>query len=634
MATAEIDLGNGRVAEVEIPQGEDPGTYVAHAAQLLKAQSATPASGSLSAQLRSEGEQDTASNIGRELLRPFKSTGNEIVQGFNQAFRPTYDQPNMFDRGVGAITGGLVSPEMSQKAISTPVSQITGLLRMLFPVVGAVANEADVGVNRAARFAGAPDQVADVAGKTAGLGAGFAAPTTGPISLVQQLGQMLTRGGMAPIRAAEATNATNAGLNVGVDARNAAQQSDFLDALSRETAAAQDTAQVNRTANMRNAAAREAALRDVSTAEGRVAQMQGPNVMSPAAARLRNPLTNEQAYGFMNEPTTVMPTIPLTHLEGAADNILAKLKGTPKALQPTKAKNVAEQLTTPDAVGEAFGDMTPQQQRAWSAIKDQLQQSKQSGGLALDKVDEIANGLGQLTHSPDPRTSGLAKKMYKEMFNDIREAAKTDPVAAQYVAANRIARQNLAARDIADIVTFNGTKIDKLGRLTVDPGAILKAVQKNELLADLPPEQAREFVDTLDAVFRARSRVPAEQSVLPEIVPATKVRKPPTMEKSLPTNGEPSAPGGHVPYHSPKRLAMGLAGASAFHAMGLPAYSGGLVGYAMAANYPRLIFTAARTRAGRQMLETLYKDMPPRVGDTAKFFALSNFLKSQPVEVQ
>jgi hypothetical protein len=632
MAAYEVDI-DGKIVEVDVPAGQNPATYLQHATHSIRSQMARG------------DESDSFGNLMGEVGRVGKNYLGEMWEGAKGAFAPKYSEPNMFDRGVGAVLGDGAA-DASQKYISTPVSQIASLMRAIFPMVGTGMEEARVGGDRLTRSLGGSDNAGKVVGDSMAAGAGMVMPTSGgPLNLAAQLIKKLGAGGIKPVRAAEAEGQMNVHRNAFIDQRNDEAMSGWLDQISGQTSRAQargeEVVQGNRMAQSQSAE-RQAALQRQQQAEGRIASYDPATgrTTSPAADKLRNPVSNEEAYSFMNAPEFKPPTIPLTKLEGMASEITAQFEGVPKSLSPSKTGKVAEELTAADPTGGAWGQMEPAQRQQWAAIREKLQTSKSSGGMTLDKVHEMIKGLGELTHAPDPRTSGLAKKMYRETWDDVRNAAYEmdstgrvlkvkDQAAHQLVEANKIASQNLAARDIADKILFNGSKVDKLGRLQVDPGAILRAVQKDNLLAQIPAVERAEFIDTLNQVFRVRREVPAETAVRPEIIKATKIGKGPKLESRLPETVAPQQPSTAISHWNPLRLAAGAVGHGGAAMGGIPGYLGAMGGYAAAAAYPRLIFSAAMTKPGRAFLNTLYKDAPPMLGETAKMTAISNFLIAQ-----
>lgn len=529
----------------------------------------------------------TPPTYGGELLRPLQRTGEEFLAGARQAFAPQYSSEN---------------PSAVERYVTTPASQLMGALRMaVAPITGLMQEPTERAARSVGQTLGIPDPLNEIIARTAGLGAGAMAPqglVTAPLRLAQRGLQMFTNPARAAITSAEELSTAN---------------------------------------QVRNLAS-EMAGQQAQQASSRIAQREvGGLITSPLAQSVRAPQTTEQAFSFMQQLPEQAPQIAVPGLAKAANKITQRFENTIESLTPRGAKT-AEQLAgeiTPGAAAAAAGNispmpgvpplaqMTPQQQAIWGPIVNDLSKAT-SGKLDLPTLQNVQQGIGLLTRNTDPRTAGFAKHLYRNLMDDVRTASATSPEAAQFYQATRVARQNFAAEDLADIITKNGTTIDSFGRLTVKPGSILKAIQKNDLLKDLPPEEAKRVSDALENAFHAQRNVRAAGA-------ATRA------ESVAPVPPHGGAQGMLHGAMSVKGVLAGLGSAALaeFLGTGIPHYYAFAAGNMSAAALPRAIFRAAMTPQGRALLNILYRDVPPTVigpGAQTAVTALTNFLHAQDAQ--
>jgi hypothetical protein len=361
-----------------------------------------------------------------------------------------------------------------------------------------------------------------------------------------------------------------------------------------------------------------------------LAQRQGIQLTSPFGASLSNKLTNEQAFAFLGEVPPGTAQLPLTNLQRAAESILSRFEPVPKALQPSKFMKTATELTgeTPTLSGVPVGDMTAQQKAAWAPLLDTIKGHNQVGGLDLTKLAQFKQSIGDLT-----RVTGsehLGRQLYRGLMDDLRIAAKTDPVAAQALRANEIASQNLAAKDIADIVTMHGTQRTAAGKLVIKPNVIEKRVAEDELLKQLPPDQQKRFIDTINDVYRIKTRVATAEARVKTAAKGVKAAGPESTLPEIITPGQASKLGGVSRFVSAAAgaVAGGVAGSLVGHPY-VGAVGGAELGRHAGEQLSQLIFQIALKPRGQDFLKTLFADIPPVVGDAAKLAALQNFLASQ-----
>jgi hypothetical protein len=593
----------------------------------------------------SKGLQPTTAM--EELTRPLRTIGREIYEGGKAAFAPKYSEPNWFDRLMAQTAGGApAAAEASQKYISTPASQVMGLLRALVGGVPAAGGE-ELGIlNQRLRSGMGLEQNPE--GDLLMNLVGAAATPTSAVNLPLRAATSLTRSTLRPamrsITQAETQGAENVMRNVRT-AREAetamAEKITTTGKAETERAAAIAAAEAKRVEAYNHLAQATAQL-DIATAQ--VARRQGIAVTSPFGASLAAPVTNEQAYSFLKalKPGAI-PSIPLTNLQKTAEEIIEQFEGIPKPLIPSKGVKTARELTGEDITTQLLGgiqvdDLTVAQKSAYAPLLETIKQHNNLGGLAIDKLQQFKQSIGELTKVTGSAT--LGRRLYRGLMDDLREAAKTNPGAAQALRANTIAGQNLAARDIADAVTYNGTLVDKFGRLRIQSNTLRKKLDTDELLQQLPEAKRKEVVDTLEEIFRANKRIEtAEGGVATAeagVKAATKLRVPKNIvakqPADLPEIISPIAPKAGFVSRTLGR-GIGAATGGTLGAMtGVPyggyagAYAGAKLGAQGADQLPQLIFQAALKPGGREFLKTMFADMPPMLGDIGKAAAISNFL--------
>lgn len=586
-------------------------------------------------------------SLGEEVVRPFTTVGREIFEGGKAAFAPEYSKPNAFDRLMAQTAFGAPrAAELSQKYISTPASQVMGLLRALGSVPTAVGEELGI-LNQRLRS-----------------GMGLEQNPEGD-RLLELTGAAATPSSLATLPIKAATAATRATFRPAQRAIQTAEREGVEASITNvsrardvETAAAKATqetveAEASRLAKVAAAEAkRQAAYANLakSTAQldqatAKVAQRQGLTVTSPFGASLAAPITNEQAFSFLKalRPGAV-PSIKLSNLQKSAEDIVEQFEGIPKPLAGGKAVKTAQALSGTDEAVEMLGgvpvaDLTSAQKSAWAPLLETIKSHNDIGGLALDKLQQFKQSIGELTRITGSAT--LGRRLYRGLMDDLREAAKTNPGARQALQANTIASQNLAAADIADAVTFNGTLVDKFGRLRIQPNTIRKKLEADELLKQLPKAKQDEVVSTLEEIFRANVQVEQAQAVAKQadagVKAASSIRTPhgPRTKQvplDLPEIISPKSPRGGFVVRTIGRGVGAATGGTIGAATGVPyggyagAYAGAKMGAEAANALPQMIFQAALKPGGREFLKTLFADLPPMAGDLGKLAAIQNFL--------
>ena len=568
-------------------------------------------------------------SLAEEASRPFRTVGREIYEGGKAAFAPEYNQPNTFDKFLSnAVAFGAPSvAEASQKYISTPVSQVMGLLRALGSVPTAIGEEASILGQRVRGGLGmeqSPTQ--DLALQIAGAMATPAGMANLPLRAVTAASRATLRPAMRSVAQAERQGLENAMLNV----RGARE----AEAVGAEQAAAATATEARRAAAHANLAR---ATADLDTATAKVAQRQGIAVTSPFATSLAAPVTNEQAFSFLKalKPGAV-PSIPLKNLQQTAEDIIAQFEGIPKPLLPGKPLKTAQALAGTEEATQMLGgvpvsDLTAAQKSAWAPLLETIKSHNDLGGLSLDKLAQFKKSLGELTQVTGSAT--LGRRLYRGLMDDLRDSAKTNPGAAQALRANTIASQNLAARDIADAVTYNGTLVDKFGRLQIQANTLRKKLDADELLQQLPEAKRKEVVDTLEEIFRARKQVETATEEVAAAGKAVRKAKTPKYPQDLPEIISPTSPkGGFVTRTIGRGVGAatgGVLGAVTGVSYGgyAGAYAGAKLGAQGAEVLPQLIFQAVLKPGGTQFLKTLFADIPPMAGDLGKAAALTNFIQ-------
>jgi len=587
-----------------------------------------------------------------EATRPLRTVGEQIYQGGKAAFAPQYTEPNTIDKLIGSL--GLISPEQSQKYISTPASQLMGLVQMLGAVPTAVGKEVGIATDRASNMLGLPESPTRTSSMNV-LGAALtpAGIANAPLNVARSIIRAPFGAATNAITRSEAASAGNQALNASRQAEYEAALGSQAGQLPIATATAEgkataltaaQQARMNAEIQLRQATAQ------LDNVTNRIAQRQGIAVTSPFQQTLAAPVTNEQAYSFLKavRPEAI-PSIKLTKLEAKAQEILHDFENVPKALQPSKVVKTAEQLLPEEAgMTETLGgvptdlnSLTDLQKQAFAPLLKTIQAHNAVGGIALDKMQPFKEAMGQLTQATGARK--LGSQLYRSFMDDLRTAAETSPAAAQALRANTVAAQNFAARDIADAVTYSGSLVDKAGRIQIKPGSLMKAVSRDELLSGLPPAKQKEFADTIEEVFRANRNIEQATSASKEATARVKELSKPGMRMKNPE----LLPEIVSPSHF-KKLAMkenvgvrrligsaagATGGAMAAHGFGLPPFmgyaSGSAIGYGVANKLAQGIFEATLRPGGSPFVRALFRDMPPMASDVAKLAAITNFLASQ-----
>ena len=533
--------------------------------------------------------------------------------------RPSEMPGKLLDVGKGAAstaTLGGYQPEGGDPALqSVGGSAAAGGIGMgVSKLLGGVANPIvrallSTGINTAQGGASAAVQGGDVA---------------------EGMGRAL--GGQAVATAVPAVGGAIARKALGPTSR-VVQQNESNQAFNQQRAA---TIHRDETARARAHVELVQATTDLDNITNELAVRQGLQVTSPFAKTLAAPVTDREAYSFVQAvKPSALPSIPLNNLQAKAQEIIDRMSGVPKPVQPSKVVGTAKALIPEDTTQQNIGgtmtdlsELSDLQKQAYAPLLKLIESHNKAGGLALDKLQDFKTAMGTLTQATSSSARRLGSQLYRSFMDDIRESAKTSPAARQYLIANEKSAQNHAAADIADAITLNGTKRTPTGKLVIQPGAITKAIEKDELMSGLPADKRQRLIDTIETVFQANRRVEEAEAGVKAAKPSKPAAERPTGEKLI----SKYQPG--VMLKTLGRTAgaaAGMAGASSLGGVGMMggAYLGDKAGQALAAKFPQMIFRAALTEPGTAFVKQLFAQGPPMFGDTAKAVALQNFLQAQ-----
>lgn len=662
MAIYEAQFG-GQTYEVDVPDGQEPGAYMAKFAEGMGGQ-----------QQRDPVSGTKAPSVMGDLGHYAGKVGSEVAEGLTQAFAPKYSEPNKFDQLMAKTAFGAPSAaEFSQKYISTPASQVVGAARAIgAPITGLLAEPARVGVTRVGQTVGAPEAVTDVAANTASGVMGLLAPQ-GLANVIPNAFKSMARGIASagkPIVQAEKTAARNQALNMG-------REAEFLDDFSNRTAASQRAAQdaesplwgarmANEQARQQYAKAvaeREAALSSVGKAESQVAKLTPDGqVQSPLAEGVRATPQGANVYEKFNRIKNDV-NIELPGVSSKLDQLSQRFggAGVAESLKPRSISRATDELA--DATGGAGGplmigrrtfseeDLARMNPNAVAQIRQgfsemqtdpalrQLHSAVQSGGgkMSLADVQTNMQGLGQLTKSTDSRIRSAAKDLYWKFIDDLDKAG--DP-GKTLLAANATHRQNMAADDLAEVIASpRVTAIDELGNLVIKPQGLRNFLKQDTRKVELirgsfQGGELAKVNETLDAVFKARRGVP-DSPKAPKLFDEflTKPIKQSAVKVDAPTRlPESITPQPNQGMKQSTRFASASVVAGAAHAMGLPiphAFSTAYAATYIPQYWSKMIFKAASTDRGRTLLRGLFADSPPRIDDFRKMASVRQYLESE-----
>jgi hypothetical protein len=386
------------------------------------------------------------------------------------------------------------------------------------------------------------------------------------------------------------------------------------------------------------------ATTDLDNITNELAVRQGMQVVSPFAKTLAAPVTDREAYSFLKAvQPSALPSVPLNNLQTKAQEIIDRMTGVPKSIQPGKVVGTAKDLATKDQMDPTkqnvggtttnLNELSDLQKEAFAPLLKLIESHNKAGGIALDKLQDFKTAMGTLTQATSGSARRLGSQLYRSFMDDIRETAKTSPAAQQYLVANAKSAQNHAAIDIADAITLNGTQRTATGKLVIKPGAIAKAIEKDELMAGLPADKRQRLIDTIEEVFQANRRVEEAEAGVKATKPSKPAAERPTGKK-LVSKYQPG-----LMLKTAGRTAGAAIGGAAAGSLGGVGVLGGMylgdkAGQAAAAKFPQMIFRAALTEPGTAFIKQLFAQRPPMFGDTARATALQNFLQAQDFNEQ
>ena len=636
MATAEVQLPSGETTEIDVPEGANPETFIPHAMGLIRRQrgmetqmqqeNAMPGPRSVEEIATSALSQvpsalwegvKTVGKAGRALASPLLPPGMRGEQD------PLLQQlKDLAGGAVSGASGGFVNPGAPEG--EAPSSD----MRALGQVAGSAIPFA--GISRLARALGIPLRsliplISTGAGAVqGGMQGGREGALEGAITggASAAAGAALTQGALSGAKLAakpaqlplqEADQLTRQNI-----ATNAANRRAFEQA----SRAHQELLQRQRQEVLMNQQARRAQAGLISERE---------RAMMDAIRTAPQPDAVAQAYKFMNDldPATgqpvKLPDIKLPNLAREASAKASQIEALPAAIGGKKAPQFASEME-----GQVAGGAGPELTIGGKAIPADLQARVMeqlgittAGGKAVNlrQVQDLQQGLGMLSRqSNDPRVYGLARHFYKNLMQDLEEAAKATPEARKFLDASKVFKTQMAAEELADWATSHGTGVNKTtGEFMARPEAIKKFITSpDSMFKHLPAEVQSEIASTVESVFDARKGMP------PIYKPKKGGLQAPKPRKILPEVIEPARAEGWLARHPIVAASVASSG------FGLPIGAG--IGIAVA--YPRLIFRIATSPRGRQFLRSLYSTEIPNVNDAARYAAMVGFLKSQGESVQ
>ena len=335
-----------------------------------------------------------------------------------------------------------------------------------------------------------------------------------------------------------------------------------------------------------------------------------------SAPRRVNPsMTFREAYQPIDFPATPMSSLPLAKTQEGIDDIINGMSrrtqggGRRFDLGDVEKLRDAGKITNPADLAyiqqQAQGAVRPTNAFEATVLKIQSDIASASGKLNPAEIQIQMHKLG-----PHLENYGLARNLYKQFILDLKSSKL--PEAQALLEANRVARQKFAAEELADVITMHGTHTDNQGFLRLSSGSAHDAIRRGKVdMEAFDSETRNEILSTLDQVFRAsRGReIGVQLSRTGEVVSSIRP--------------EPSVIAKH-PWITAAATAPLLG-----PMLGIGRMATVEAAYLLGTFYPRLIARTAQSPQGRTFLKTLYADMPPKVGDVAKFQALVQFMQSR-----
>ena len=269
------------------------------------------------------------------------------------------------------------------------------------------------------------------------------------------------------------------------------------------------------------------------------------------------------------------------------------------------------------------------------------------GNLNVGQVDRLLQVFGKQSQK-----SGVASEFFWGLMDDLKTAAKTDPISQSLLQARSAWRQRVASADIARMsapgYTNTGTLVynPQKVRAIFDPTNMKpEAVRLRE---SFPPDTQAQIVTTLEDVFHARQRVAAAREGVkdlrpPKMVRPRKVDMPDYMQEQI-------MPGKAIPeiameYRAPKGgllrhpVVAGAALVSAINALFGTNIAFSIAGAGMAVIAklaPDAIFRmslgASRTQVGRAFLRNLFRNEPPNLNNPETLQALITFVGMEAMQ--
>lgn len=465
-------------------------------------------------------------------------------------------------------------------------------------------------------------------------------------------------------------------------ATNADANKTYVDQLAQAQA---DAAGTNAAAHEAYMKAREAAQLKLDQARNAVEPAQ--QALVDLASKVQPNVPSKALYDPINEairngtaPDIEIPTA-FKSMQDIGIEITKSSEGLPKAAGPsgTTEKIVTEKAgeggtaTTSniDPVRSALLARAPESVKAFfgdaisNISNEALQKLVDQAGPIADKtgasVGDVASmlegklGFGQVNRllevfGKQSKRSGLARNFFWDLINDLKEAAKTKPLAQQLLDARAGFRQEVAAGQLADLATptsRNGRYIynpDKINAIFNEQNPTRNAKLMRE---SFPTEFRKIIMDTLAQVFHVKEAIRSAAGELRAIGKAPKpVDTLKTARKAVPkpdyVSENPDAPtldpelqqsyvaekGGVLAHPITLAAAAGIALNTAFGLnLSYSVAAGGLIILKEIA--PPAIFklslALSKQPAGRAFLTNLFRNEPPNIYNVDSLNALLNF---------
>lgn len=509
-----------------------------------------------------------------------KTFYEDTKTGLKQAFAPEYTAPNRFDTAVGGALG--VDPNTLQKYISTPASQVGGLMMALGgnALNAGFIEPARMGLSRLNRAAGG-DESTDISGP-ASMALGLLAPqgiANAVPNLIAKTARGLTRSGVVPFRNA----AKQSAMNTAINAQNADEAA----------------GNINQLAQLQS---------------GVVTRDPTGKLISPAAEGLRKTPRGENVYAEFDKlkatETFALPRVG-ERVKAIQEQFGERVAPSLKPTAAVKAAQGLEDVATPvgaDAGSKAFIELNPLL-KFFEDVKT----------MPAGDFQTNMQGVGRLLHSSDSRVAKAANSIYAAGMEDLRQAGT--PASKALVKAMELHRQNASADELGRMMTSASVaKVGEGGRVVFDPAKLDSLLSRdnwkiNNIKGAFKEGELENIKKTLADIYHVKGQIP--KKAIP----------------SLPENIQPQSPKSMLSRSG--QYAMAAFAAPIMMGLGVLSPRVGLgFGAALGATqlpnlYARLIFKIAQKPKGQTLLRALYLENPPNLNDSAKVGVLLKYLQGE-----